>query len=367
MHSRNALSTDPARVQDAAHILRIRAPALPHLIARPRIPQHHPREPAMRLVRINERRHPRRRDVRLRVRHRRRGPSEETHEDLGAPARALAHLLAPRVVIDVRVRRARRVVVELDPQEVERGVFDEVSHIRLGDEALRRAGDLILAVVRVLGEEGAELIDRVFEVGVVAAFVAFEVEVEAVDDLLAERPGRAAAAAIAVPEALGDLLAFLLARDGAPAVGAAEADEDLFAGGLAGLDVGRDVGTRRVSGGVEAGGAEVAGELRPVAPVLDRAQDQNVDARVAGAILAKSLFAVHLAPVDNLLKTRGLSAVACCAACVWKWARRRDGCAFAKNRCHYGPARRLPGGCWGNRTIRRGGYDSSRICIEGPP
>lgn len=240
----NDTSTGLALVQYAAHVLGISATAITHQITGPRIPEHHASKATMRFIGVDERRQLGRRNVRLRVRHGSLRSGEEAHEDLGALAGPRADLLAPRIVIDVGVGRAGRVVVELDPEHVEGGVVDQIAHVGLGHEALRRAGDLVL-FLRVLREERAQLVDHVLEVLVVVVVVdAFDVEVEAVDDLLPERSVGAFAAAVAVPEALGDLLAFLLAGDGSFAIGAPEPRKDLFACLLAGLDVLLEVRTR---------------------------------------------------------------------------------------------------------------------------
>lgn len=81
------------------------------------------------------------------------------------------------------------VVVELHEEVVELGVLDHDAHVGFGDGALRRTGDVV-CVGCVGGEVGAQLRDQ-RRVVLAAAEVVLDVEVEAVDEGVAERARRA--------------------------------------------------------------------------------------------------------------------------------------------------------------------------------
>ena len=269
-------------------------PVLIDRITVPRIPQHHPRETRMTLILIDQRRQLTRLQVKLGATLRAcrsLEPTRQPDEQLRALGRALTDIPAPIIKVEPAgiVRRALRIVVELDEEHIELRALDHRAHVRFRDRTLRRAGDDIV-MGGVLREQRAQFANQVFVILVVV--VVLDVEVEPVDDVSAQGPVGALAAAVRVPEVLGELLAVGLTADGA--------------GGVAGGDVLREL---RAGLAGRAVAAEVARGDLAVAVGAQEGEDENVDALGRLAVGAEVVFRVVLAPVDDLLEAGGGGAI----------------------------------------------------------
>ena len=297
-----------ARVQDGPHLLRVVAAVVVHGVRVASIPEHDTTEARVALVLVEHALQRRRLDVisaaargpRRRIG--RRGQPDEQRRALG---HALRDVAAPLIEVEaagataglVQVGGAGGVVVELDEELVELRGGDHGAHVGLGDGALRRAGDGVF-VLGVRREEGAQLGDE-GGVVLVAAGVGLDVEVEAVDEGLAEGAGPAGLGDGGVREGVEefgrDALGVALRVDLAGARGAANGDVDLLAGLLAGGDVGLEGGAGRAVAEL-ALAAEAAGEA--AGGVLgDEGQDDDVDALAGLAVLTEAALAVFLALV----------------------------------------------------------------------
>ena len=291
MTAKSASSARRALVQDRPHILRVRAPPRFVRVTLPSLPQHDARKSRVRLVLADHALQLLGTDVVLAAAlgPRRRGRTgRQPDVQLRTFTSPLVHLLIPlievkRLLVTLRIliRRATRVVVELDEQLVKLGLLDHIAHVGLGDRALRRARDGVF-VLRVLREQLPQLADHG---GHLAARVALDVDVEAVDELLAKRAALAATARAWSPEraeqgrrcALGLLLRAHLHVAG----GAADGDVDFLALLLALGDGRFELG----AGLAVAEGARAADlTFDAVGNAGDERKDDGVDAFGVGAV-----------------------------------------------------------------------------------
>lgn len=228
-------------------------------------------------------------------------------EELGVGRGGVGDVGLPVVVVDVGVDGAAGVVVELDPEVVELRVGDDHVHVRLGDGALRRAGDVV-GVAGVGREVGAQLGDQVLVVLVAA--VGLDVKVPAVDEGAAEGTRHAAVARVAVriPEVLADGLGLFLRLQRVGARRAAQRQDHLDAVGLAGVDgLGQVVAVLALTGGGDVAGlTDRAGrDGVAVTPLVQEGQHDDVDAGAGGAVGGQVIVlddaAAVLAPVYDVL------------------------------------------------------------------
>ncbi|CAL5028115.1 unnamed protein product [Urochloa decumbens] len=176
------------------------------------------------------------------------------------------------------------VVVELDVNSVEEPRPQRLPQHPVRERALRRRRDphLLLALLAVILQIPREVV-------VVLGPPMLDVEVDAVEHCVAERPGLGVAAEVDVPDVVGHGLGIGLGGEGVLAEAAADGEEDEDLLGLAVLDVWAD------------GAPGVAREVELVVAAAEVGEEGEDDGgvEVARARLVEAALAGRLSPIHR--------------------------------------------------------------------